>query len=93
MRHEELFTCLYCGKEFLARRKEAKYCCWKCSNLSKTKNHKKPARAKLTKSEIANGIFICPHNDGVRCSMCLCKTCGWNPAVALKRKEALYEGV
>ena len=74
MRHEELFTCLRCGKEFWARRKDAKYCSWICSNLrdpNKQPKQKKPRKG-LTAAEIAKGIFMCPHNNEVRCSMCRC---------------------
>ena len=88
MRHDELFTCLACGKEFWARRKDAKYCNMYCSN-----GRKRIQQLKLTKAEIEAVVFQCPHNDAVRCSMSRCGVCGWNPSVEQKRKEALYEGV
>lgn len=95
MRHEELFTCLCCGKEFWARRKDAKYCSYACSHRrdpNKLFKKEKPRKG-LTAAEIAKGIFMCPHNNEVRCSMPMCGVCGWSPSVEQKRKEALYEGV
>ena len=31
----------------------------------------------------------CIHNDGVVCDVHNCETCGWNPDVEKKRKEAI----
>lgn len=36
----------------------------------------------------------CPHNEGVMCAHTAdCENCGWNPEVAERRKEKIYENL
>ena len=32
-----------------------------------------------------DGFYICPYNDGCRCTSTNCDPCGWNPAVYRQR--------
>ena len=35
--------------------------------------------------------FICPHNEGVKCSVKNCITCGWHPETAKKRLDNILK--
>ena len=44
--------------------------------------------AKLIKGVKVEQI-TCPHNDACKCIEQNCNKCGWNPAVAKQRKDAM----
>ena len=77
------FTCLNCGIKTLdmSRTKNKKFCGYNCTQ----RYYYKRKRGKL--NDIA--ILPCIYNTEVRCSVHMCGTCGWNPKVEQKRKEAL----
>ena len=37
--------------------------------------------------------FICPHNNGVQCSVKNCINCGWHPNVAKYRLEKIRKAM
>ena len=36
--------------------------------------------------------FVCPHNEGCRCTQKNCGSCGWHPKVMKSRFEKLFFG-
>lgn len=79
------FTCLYCGEKGIdmSRGKNKKFCDENCQQ----------AYYRKQKGMGANIIAPpCMHNISVRCFEHKCGTCGWNPKVEKKRKEALGYG-
>lgn len=78
MEHEEK-RCPVCNT---AIRKDSKaiYCCQACSRAAYYRRHTKALRA--------DG-GMCYFNSEVLCTKKQCETCGWNPVVEKRRKEAL----
>ena len=76
------FTCVVCGTKAIDRSPAQKrmYCSQQCNDLHFRRSH-------------GVGVIIktpsCIHNREIRCEVHKCSTCGWNPAVEKKRKEAL----
>lgn len=85
MRHIETVTCEGCGKVFTSSIKNARFCGRACANRNyETKKYK--GRAKVDKSKYPR----CPNNKWVAChDQTNCANCGWNPAVAQRRKDKL----
>ena len=79
------FTCAVCGNIAIDRSltKTKKYCSEKCAVLSYRMSKG------FVPSELANP---CAYNKEVRCAVKKCSTCGWNPKVEQKRKEAFAYG-
>ena len=79
MRHEELSVCEHCGKEFVSRRLGARFCSHICAN------QRPSGRKDYTQKK------VCPYNIAVECDIyqrAKCESCGWNPKVEQKRREA-----
>jgi hypothetical protein len=79
------FTCIYCGAKGIdnSRTKTKKFCDCNCQQAYYRRQH-----------GVGVGIKApaCIHNREVRCFVHMCGTCGWNPKVEKKRKEALGYG-
>ena len=73
MRREKRVVCEICGKEFVTRFKDARFCSHKCANGRKR----------------GIGVCNCPHNEALICNERKCGSCGWNPKVAQRRMEAM----
>ena len=73
MRRAERVVCEKCGRQFITRYRGARFCSHQCANSRKR----------------GAGIGSCPHNEAIICNERKCGSCGWNPAVAQKRKEAM----
>lgn len=84
MGHREL-TCAYCGAKIIDRSKNQtkKFCSDYCAQAQYRRDHGVGVRIKTPS---------CIHNKEVRCFLHKCSTCGWNPEVELKRKEAFTYG-
>lgn len=82
MKYRE-FTCLNCGIKALdmSRTKNKKFCSMHCNQTY----HYKKRQGKLD-VDLARP---CLYNRQVQCDSFRCGTCGWNPKVEKKRKEAL----
>lgn len=74
------FTCIVCGtKGSDTSPQGAKmFCSRKCTDI-----HRAAVRAE--------SFIPCKFNEGVMCDRMKCKSCGWNPDVAKRRKDELYE--
>ena len=85
MKYRE-FTCLCCGAKGIdkSRTKLKKFCDYHCSQ----RYHHKKKQGKLD----IEPILPCIYNIAVSCRHHKCSTCGWNPKVEQKRKEALGYG-
>lgn len=79
------FTCAYCGKKAIdmSKTRSKKYCSPNCSQKQWYRNHGIGTEIKTPS---------CIHNKEIRCLERKCGTCGWNPKVEQKRKEALLNG-
>lgn len=77
------FTCLYCGAKSIdmSRTKTKMFCDYNCTQ----RYYYKRKKGKL---DVAPTL-PCIYNREVRCDLQRCGTCGWNPKVEQKRKEAL----
>ena len=79
------FTCVVCGRKAIDRSPAQKriYCSEQCA---------------WKQFRVNRGIGIgsktpsCVHNDAVVCEAHKCGSCGWNPKVEQRRKEALGYG-
>ena len=79
------FNCAVCGVKAIDRSPTqsrlycSDSCCYKAYRINKG---------------IVKGFVTqpCIHNVGVLCDRHKCSTCGWNPRVEAKRKEALCYG-
>ena len=84
MKYRE-FACVVCGTIDIDRSPAQKriYCSPQCSFHQYRRNH-----------GIGVGIKTpsCAYNKEVQCAVPKCGTCGWNPKVEQKRKEALGYG-
>lgn len=75
------FTCVECGTKGIDRshaqnkRFCSKECCDSYWNKRRNGGYK--------------GYQACKYNEGVSCIEHKCGSCGWNPAVAKKRSEAI----
>lgn len=80
------FICLYCGTKGIDRSntKNRKFCDYTCQHAYNCKKK----RGKLDKAP----TNPCIYNMAVMCDLQKCSTCGWNPKVEQKRKEALGYG-
>lgn len=90
--------CPNCGLEFRTDRENQTYCCHACGNSGRrSKNpYKNEDFDKSLFWSKRNGVFECPYNVGVGCTVRKCTTCGWNPEVAKARLDKFmgvdYEG-
>lgn len=77
------FTCLYCGAKSIdmSKTKNRKYCDYTC--LQAHNYRKKQGKLEIVPTQ------PCIYNRQVQCDLQKCGTCGWNPKVEKKRKEAL----
>lgn len=71
------FTCIICGKVGIDR--------------SVTGN-KLYCSKKCRDKYVASLLIPCKFNAGVYCERQKCSSCGWNPDVAKRRKEKLFNG-
>ena len=73
------YRCENCGKRGIdaSPRQEKRFCSSSCSSAWHNK-HRWPGK-------------VCKFNEGVVCGDHKCKNCGWNPAVAERKKMVLYE--
>lgn len=82
------FTCVVCGAKSVDRshRNDRKFCGQQCRS-----------RYWYIKRKDSIGVYkgsqCCKFNAGVSCIEERCESCGWNPAVAHRRKEAALEGI
>ena len=83
---QRTFICLNCGAKGIdtSRTKTKKFCNMHCNQAYYYKK-------KRGKTEIVP-TFPCRYNWQVQCNRKKCSTCGWNPEVEAKRKEALANG-
>lgn len=79
------FTCLYCGAKAIDRSPAQKrlYCSIECRDIYWRRKHGVGVTTKTPS---------CIHNIHILCGDHKCGTCGWNPKVEKKRKEALGYG-
>ena len=79
------FNCVVCGAKAIDRSPAQKrmYCSEQCAFHKFRRNH-----------GIGVGIKTpsCIYNKEVHCEIHKCGTCGWNPKVEQRRKEALSYG-
>lgn len=87
MRKETILVCEVCGTEFLKTRFNKEYCSRRCASVAANR----AARARARELIAENGTE-CPYNVAVRCDERKCNSCGWNPVVARRRKEARCNG-
>ena len=73
------YTCVVCGEKGIDRSpgQNRKFCSKECQ--MRYWNRKRDGYSDE----------CCKYNDGVACTDGKCNNCGWNPAVAKKRSEAL----
>lgn len=80
------FNCAVCGKKAIDMSPTGtrKYCSVSCAEKA----------FRISKGIGTSGFTTpsCIHNDAVECQIHKCSTCGWNPRVEAKRKEALGYG-
>ena len=79
------FTCLNCGAKGIdtSKSQSRKFCDYVCKQAYYRKQHG------VGDNTVAH---LCMYNMNVRCFAHKCRTCGWNPKVEQKRKEALGYG-
>ena len=84
MEYREI-TCIVCGKKIVDRSSchTRKFCSEYCAQANYRRRHGVGVHT-VTPS--------CIHNKEVLCMVHKCGTCGWNPKVETKRKEALANG-
>ena len=84
MKYRE-FKCAVCGEVTIDRSpgQRKKYCSDQCTQVQYRRNHGVGVNA-VTPS--------CIYNKEVGCMIHKCGSCGWNPKVEQKRKEALIYG-
>lgn len=79
------FTCVVCGAKAIDRSPAQNriYCSTQCCDIQYRRNH-----------GVGVGIRTpsCIHNEEVQCAVHKCGSCGWNPTVEQKRKEAMGYG-
>ena len=83
---KEILVCEICGTEFVKTRPDKKYCTRKCTMVAVNRAAREKYRAK------AEERGDCPYNTAIMCDERKCNSCGWNPAVAHKRKVAMRYG-
>ena len=84
MAHREI-TCVVCGEKITdsTTNHTKLYCSELCAGEAwRRRKGKKPRQR----------VPSCIHNKYIECEIHKCSTCGWNPNVELKRKEALGYG-
>lgn len=86
MKYYREFNCAICGKKAIDMSPggNRKYCSESCTRKGYRLSRGIGKRGFVTPT--------CIHNEAVECSMHKCSTCGWNPKVEQKRKEALAYG-
>ena len=79
------FNCVVCGAKAIDRSPAQKrmYCSEQCAWDQFRRNRGIGVNAKTPP---------CIHNQEVQCAVHKCSTCGWNPKVEQRRKEALAYG-
>ena len=79
------FTCVVCGAKAIDRSPAQKriVCSDQCGQVRFRRNHGVGVGMKTPS---------CVHNKEIACQIHKCSTCGWNPEVEQKRKEALAYG-
>lgn len=84
MEYREI-RCAFCGAKILDRstNHNRRFCGQQCAQAHHRRSHGVGVRFKTPS---------CTHNKEVRCFVKTCGTCGWNPKVEQKRKEAMGYG-
>ena len=84
MKYRE-FNCVVCGAKAIDRSPAQKglYCSQRCNMMHFRRDRGVGVEIKTPS---------CIHNKEVRCFEHKCGTCGWNPKVEMKRKEAMGYG-
>lgn len=79
------FVCVQCGQKVIDRSKtrSRKFCSGNCQRTYWYRQHGVGTDIKTPS---------CIHNKEIRCLVRKCGTCGWNPKVETRRKEALGYG-
>lgn len=79
------FTCLNCGAKGIDNSKSGnrKFCDPNCTQAYYRRQHGVGVEIKTPP---------CTYNKEIRCNEHKCGSCGWNPKVEKKRKEALGYG-
>ena len=85
MEYREI-TCICCGAKAIdmSKTKTKKYCSEQCAWKQYRRNHGVGVKPVITPS--------CIYNEEVECKNHKCGSCGWNPKVEKKRKEAIAYG-
>lgn len=78
-------TCIVCGEKIIDRstNQTRKFCSDYCAQADYRRRHG---------VGVKNLISSCIYNQEVGCMIHKCSTCGWNPKVERRRKEALSNG-
>lgn len=81
-----IYQCANCGTEGIdnSLRQNRKFCCTTCADTY----YRRQKGVGIPK----DNRQLCQFNDGVECYKKQCRNCGWNPAVARKRLEAVIYG-
>lgn len=81
MKEYKEFTCIVCGEKGIDKSSTGnkKFCSKECQ-------HRYWDRKKNVKRDLEQSCFF---NEEVACEERKCVSCGWNPAVAKMRKEAM----
>ena len=84
MKYRE-FSCIVCGRKIIDRTTNhtKKYCSPDCASHGYLMRHGLLAK---------ENTRPCMHNKQVVCEVHKCSTCGWNPEVEQRRKEAFAYG-
>lgn len=75
------FICVVCGEKGIdsSSGRNRKFCSKQCADTYWNRMRRGGYK----------GYQACKYNGGISCIVEDCENCGWNPAVAEKRKEAL----
>lgn len=89
MEHKE-YTCFLCGKKGidLTTRQNQMFCSRNC----RQKYYYRMGMGGNIRKHKPRSPYSCVHNQEIICKIHNCSTCGWNPEVAQKRKEAFAYG-
>ena len=87
MRVKGTGVCVVCGAEFEMTRPHKTHCSRRCTMIERNRK----ARAKAKAKAKLVGVY-CLYNEDIICYERKCDSCGWNPVVAQRRKEAMGNG-
>ena len=84
MKYRE-FSCIVCGTKAIDRSPAQRriYCSDQCAHMRFRRSHGVGVMLKTPS---------CIHNKEIQCDVHKCGSCGWNPKVEKRRKEALVYG-